>query len=190
AEIPLLFNIVVMLERQSRVCSRHCCSKDQYLICFVSVICMQYLCTRPFWICYSLPLQWQEINAVKLQAADIFAEVELFKVTAPCRNAFFFKCFRFFKVYSFASYLTCSANWQFAKVNAVDIVVAADIRIVQRQCRHEVLVHFRECFIGAIIFQHFVDACHPLAVAICCQRSEEHTSELQSRENLVCRLLL
>src|SRR5690606_22173514 len=98
AEIPLLFNIVVMLERQSRVGSRHCCSKDQFLICFVPVICMQYLCTRPFWICYSLPLQWQEINAVKLQAADIFAEVELFKVTAPCRNAFFFKCFRFFKV--------------------------------------------------------------------------------------------
>src|SRR6266511_5663180 len=26
--------------------------------------------------------------------------------------------------------------------------------------------------------------------AICCRRSEEHTSELQSRENLVCRLLL
>src|SRR5690606_41995798 len=25
---------------------------------------------------------------------------------------------------------------------------------------------------------------------ICCYRSEEHTSELQSRENLVCRLLL
>src|SRR5690606_41661519 len=24
----------------------------------------------------------------------------------------------------------------------------------------------------------------------CCSRSEEHTSELQSRENLVCRLLL
>src|SRR5690606_41643079 len=29
-----------------------------------------------------------------------------------------------------------------------------------------------------------------LAVRECGQRSEEHTSELQSRENLVCRLLL
>src|SRR5690606_42154764 len=29
------------------------------------------------------------------------------------------------------------------------------------------------------------DRVHP-----CCRRSEEHTSELQSRENLVCRLLL
>src|SRR5690606_41746692 len=28
------------------------------------------------------------------------------------------------------------------------------------------------------------------AVAVAVQRSEEHTSELQSRENLVCRLLL
>src|SRR5690606_40746574 len=27
-------------------------------------------------------------------------------------------------------------------------------------------------------------------LAIACRRSEEHTSELQSRENLVCRLLL
>src|SRR5690606_41686018 len=34
--------------------------------------------------------------------------------------------------------------------------------------------------------------CHELPVrfALHCLRSEEHTSELQSRENLVCRLLL
>src|SRR5690606_41994364 len=31
---------------------------------------------------------------------------------------------------------------------------------------------------------------HQLANADCAARSEEHTSELQSRENLVCRLLL
>src|SRR5436309_7600961 len=30
----------------------------------------------------------------------------------------------------------------------------------------------------------------PVAVQSCSVRSEEHTSELQSRENLVCRLLL
>src|SRR5690606_40747737 len=30
----------------------------------------------------------------------------------------------------------------------------------------------------------------PSHIALRCQRSEEHTSELQSRENLVCRLLL
>src|SRR5690606_41345507 len=38
-----------------------------------------------------------------------------------------------------------------------------------------------------------VDAQHPLALTIRrieAGRSEEHTSELQSRENLVCRLLL
>src|SRR5690606_41619003 len=31
---------------------------------------------------------------------------------------------------------------------------------------------------------------HPVAKGRKCGRSEEHTSELQSRENLVCRLLL
>src|SRR5690606_41458087 len=30
----------------------------------------------------------------------------------------------------------------------------------------------------------------PASIAFCEERSEEHTSELQSRENLVCRLLL
>src|SRR5690349_23179971 len=30
----------------------------------------------------------------------------------------------------------------------------------------------------------------PAGVAVCRQRSEEHTSELQSRRDLVCRLLL
>src|SRR5690606_40701591 len=33
-------------------------------------------------------------------------------------------------------------------------------------------------------------ALHAIAIAIELLRSEEHTSELQSRENLVCRLLL
>src|SRR5690606_40373369 len=32
--------------------------------------------------------------------------------------------------------------------------------------------------------------CRPRSVAACVTRSEEHTSELQSRESLVCRLLL
>src|SRR3712207_7498070 len=31
---------------------------------------------------------------------------------------------------------------------------------------------------------------HPKIVDFCCGRSEEHTSELQSRQYLVCRLLL
>src|SRR5690606_41907825 len=34
------------------------------------------------------------------------------------------------------------------------------------------------------------DACAPLCFRTGSRRSEEHTSELQSRENLVCRLLL
>src|SRR5690606_3138007 len=43
---------------------------------------------------------------------------------------------------------------------------------------------------GRIAFQH--NATHALNTALfsVLRRSEEHTSELQSRENLVCRLLL
>src|SRR5436309_15263401 len=40
---------------------------------------------------------------------------------------------------------------------------------------------------AAVVAVHQFDVPAPLAPA---QRSEEHTSELQSRENLVCRLLL
>src|SRR5690606_41922731 len=36
----------------------------------------------------------------------------------------------------------------------------------------------------------FVDFQHAFGVQVAVRRSEEHTSELQSRENLVCRLLL
>src|SRR2546427_2152675 len=39
-------------------------------------------------------------------------------------------------------------------------------------------------------FIHQVIAEENLDVKICCARSEEHTSELQSQSNLVCRLLL
>src|SRR5690606_39563175 len=42
------------------------------------------------------------------------------------------------------------------------------------------------CFIAAIFFTKTLI----LAVSCCLLRSEEHTSELQSREKLVCRLLL
>src|SRR5690606_40468846 len=38
--------------------------------------------------------------------------------------------------------------------------------------------------------EHLVLLHHPLPRPLRPQRSEEHTSELQSRENLVCRLLL
>src|SRR5690606_4748955 len=45
---------------------------------------------------------------------------------------------------------------------------------------------FIDCImLGITVFQHL---CHPLQLPQA--RSEEHTSELQSRENLVCRLLL
>src|SRR3712207_8894429 len=37
------------------------------------------------------------------------------------------------------------------------------------------------------VFSH---GCPPLSLVICPGRSEEHTSELQSRQYLVCRLLL
>src|SRR5207244_10990964 len=39
------------------------------------------------------------------------------------------------------------------------------------------------CDIGAV-----VDWCDPVVVAVANQRSEEHTSELQSPDHLVCRL--
>src|SRR5690606_41645613 len=38
--------------------------------------------------------------------------------------------------------------------------------------------------------EYFADKAITVAVAVISIRSEEHTSELQSRENLVCRLLL
>src|SRR2546430_10158429 len=37
---------------------------------------------------------------------------------------------------------------------------------------------------------YYVEACQTLRIAIGNLRSEEHTSELQSQSNLVCRLLL
>src|SRR3712207_7971759 len=36
----------------------------------------------------------------------------------------------------------------------------------------------------------FINSSHPALIEICSTRSEEHTSELQSRQYLVCRLLL
>src|SRR5690606_39960695 len=39
-------------------------------------------------------------------------------------------------------------------------------------------------------FLNLVFECNPTQVTLVPDRSEEHTSELQSRENLVCRLLL
>src|SRR5690606_40629270 len=45
-------------------------------------------------------------------------------------------------------------------------------------------------FFGTAIDGNPVPSPLALAVQIIHQRSEEHTSELQSRENLVCRLLL
>src|SRR2546430_10730650 len=37
---------------------------------------------------------------------------------------------------------------------------------------------------------HRQDECRPAIAAVALRRSEEHTSELQSQSNLVCRLLL
>src|SRR5690606_41585966 len=42
----------------------------------------------------------------------------------------------------------------------------------------------------ADIVGHLADFRHYIITVACIDRSEEHTSELQSRENLVCRLLL
>src|SRR5690606_40642427 len=41
-----------------------------------------------------------------------------------------------------------------------------------------------------LLFHHELPACRLLHMHTRVPRSEEHTSELQSRENLVCRLLL
>src|SRR2546428_8345948 len=43
----------------------------------------------------------------------------------------------------------------------------------------------RQCSISPLLLAHDVEHCRDFA-----QRSEEHTSELQSRSDLVCRLLL
>src|SRR5690606_41651147 len=46
----------------------------------------------------------------------------------------------------------------------------------------------RQSGVGMTIFENRIPITD--AVTGACERSEEHTSELQSRENLVCRLLL
>src|SRR5690606_41544804 len=43
---------------------------------------------------------------------------------------------------------------------------------------------------GSVEREHHYRSEHSLGLQLCAFRSEEHTSELQSRENLVCRLLL
>src|SRR5436309_7605068 len=48
----------------------------------------------------------------------------------------------------------------------------------------------RESGVGKGNFYYHFKSKEELGYAILDQRSEEHTSELQSRENLVCRLLL
>src|SRR5699024_11559783 len=59
-----------------------------------------------------------------------------------------------------------------------------------------VLIHgWEECFpavqhAGLIIYKHLTVRYALNILAKCCVRSEEHTSELQSRFDLVCRLLL
>src|SRR5690606_40033704 len=54
-----------------------------------------------------------------------------------------------------------------------------------------------KCFLKSFTVISSAYVCEMLIVEFCCfcpntfiERSEEHTSELQSRENLVCRLLL
>src|SRR3989442_14690816 len=66
--------------------------------------------------------------------------------------------------------------------------------------RHEVLArHLHAHLHPEVVFPidvpgarvtHDVDGKDDLRVKMCMQRSEEHTSELQSRPHLVCRLLL
>src|SRR5206468_12181734 len=50
--------------------------------------------------------------------------------------------------------------------------------------------HLQELGYGAVYFvdDHFL--LQPKRIEAICKRSEEHTSELQSRSDLVCRLLL
>src|SRR5690625_6131853 len=61
----------------------------------------------------------------------------------------------------------------------------------------DILISVSHCF---IIYIGSIDVCyigiqpsdvlHMQCIVVLCQRSEEHTSELQSRGHLVCRLLL
>src|SRR5690625_6359043 len=59
------------------------------------------------------------------------------------------------------------------------------------QCRPSIIpiksCHFKR---SAIDFHHFFDRCSNMNGSAYMPRSEEHTSELQSRGHLVCRLLL
>src|SRR5690606_41390300 len=63
------------------------------------------------------------------------------------------------------------------------------------QNRRETNLHVAHVFPGRVLHQFVGDALHGFGILHDGQRqlearSEEHTSELQSRENLVCRLLL
>src|SRR5690606_40085918 len=54
----------------------------------------------------------------------------------------------------------------------------------------EVAAHVAELAELGVPAPEVTPALYPVAPYLAAQRSEEHTSELQSRENLVCRLLL
>src|SRR5690606_41978307 len=66
--------------------------------------------------------------------------------------------------------------------HAAELIFAAEVNLnryrIGFQTIFKLLYDFKEISTGTV---HLVDEYH---------RSEEHTSELQSRENLVCRLLL
>src|SRR5690606_41649406 len=62
--------------------------------------------------------------------------------------------------------------------------------VIARACRIELLIGFYESIITVLRGARARGARPGSARGDAAARSEEHTSELQSRENLVCRLLL
>src|SRR3989442_8782429 len=63
-------------------------------------------------------------------------------------------------------------------------------RSALRRLRHDVGDNARASFVGEVSVSPLQQHCHGLTLTSPTNRSEEHTSELQSRPHLVCRLLL
>src|SRR5690606_40645192 len=74
---------------------------------------------------------------------------------------------------------------QGAKLPSIPMLMEFGIKPLAKVCASRVSSNNASVSLAATSNSVGLKACVPL-----CNRSEEHTSELQSRENLVCRLLL
>src|SRR5690606_40203629 len=79
--------------------------------------------------------------------------------------------------------------WDISIPQGVTIVEKADVTSHQ-QSQFRTMNRRSDCRTGTAVDAARTTIAENLSVFRCFKRSEEHTSELQSRENLVCRLLL